>query len=103
MQTFTVEIDTCQPHLEKSYMKQYQKHETGGFLHYIVCNGKKLEPVLYTKKSEDKNIAHIFVDRLQNDIEREVSHQGHNEGGTMPRRRITGGGEKSQHCRKFFL
>jgi len=35
----------------------------------MVCNGIKLEPVLYTKQIEDENIAHIFIDRLQNDIE----------------------------------
>ena len=30
---------------------------------------KKLGPVLYTKQTDDENIAQIFVDRLQKDIE----------------------------------
>jgi len=66
----TKPIESCQPNLEQSYTEQYQKHEPSGFCFYIVYDGKKLEPVLYTKQSEDENVAEIFCKRLWNDIEK---------------------------------
>jgi len=47
----TKPIQSCQPNSEHSYTEQYQKHELSGFCFYFVCDGKKLEPVLYTKQS----------------------------------------------------
>jgi len=66
---FTKQIDTCQPDPGKRYTKNCQKHEPSVFCYCNVCDGKKLEPVLYTKQAEDENIAQIFVDRIQKDIE----------------------------------
>jgi len=66
----TKPIQSCQPNLEQSYTEQYQKHEPSGFCFYIVCDGKKLEPVLYTKQSEDENVAEIFCKRLWSDIDK---------------------------------
>jgi len=57
---FAKKIDICQPNPEKSYTKQCQKHEPSGFCIYIICNGKELEPVLYTKQSDDKTL-HRFL------------------------------------------
>jgi len=67
-ESFTKPIQTCQPSPEKSYTKAYQKHEPSGFCYYIVCNGKKLKPVLYTKRSENENVGEIFVRRIQKSI-----------------------------------
>jgi len=67
---FMTQIQSCHPNSEHSYTEQYQKHEPSGFCYYIVCNGKKLELVLYTKQSEDENVAEIFCKRLWNDIEK---------------------------------
>jgi len=66
----TKPIQSCQPNLEHSYTEQYQKHEPSGFCFYIVYDGKKLEAVLYTKQSEDENVAEIFCKRLWNYIEK---------------------------------
>jgi len=41
-----------------------------GFCFYIVCDGKKLEPVLYTKKSANENIGEIFCKTLKNEIDK---------------------------------
>jgi len=60
----------CKPNLEQSYTEQYQKHEPSGFCFYIVCDGKKLEPVLYTKKSANENIGEIFCKTLKNEIDK---------------------------------
>ena len=49
----------------KSYTKQYQHHSSSGFCYYIVCNGKKMKPILYTKQTADENIGEIFVKRVQ--------------------------------------
>ena len=57
----TKPIQSCQPNLEQSYTEQYQNHEPSGFCFHIVCDGKKLEPVLYTKQSEDKTRLKYFV------------------------------------------
>jgi len=67
---FAKKIDICQPNTEKSYTKQCQKHDPSGFCIYIICNGKELEPVMYTKQSDDKNIAQIFVEKFQKEIEK---------------------------------
>jgi len=60
----------CKPNSERSYTEQYQKHEPSGFYFYIVCDRKKLEPVLYTKKSVDENIGEIFCKNVKNEIDK---------------------------------
>jgi len=66
----TTPIQSCQPNSEQSYTEKYQKHERSGFCFHIVCDGKKLESVLYTKQSEDENVAEIFCKRLRNEIKK---------------------------------
>ena len=64
-------MSTCQPNPENSYTKQYQKHEPSGFCYYIKCFNDRVfsqEPVIYTQKSEDEDIAQIFVDSLEKDV-----------------------------------
>jgi len=47
-ETFTRPIDTCNPDLEKSFTKKYQKHEPSGFCFFVKCLGKFSQPVLFT-------------------------------------------------------
>ena len=68
---FTKPIHTCQPNPNDSYTKQYQKHEPSGFCYYIKCFDDSVysqEPVIYTKQSEEEDVAQIFVDTLENNI-----------------------------------
>ena len=66
----TKPIESCKPNSEDSYTEQYQKHEPSRFCFNIVCDGKKLKPVLYTKKSADENIGEIFCKHLKNEIDK---------------------------------
>jgi len=66
----TKPIESCKPNSEHSYAEQYQKHETSGFCFNIACDGKKLKPVLYTKKSTDENIGEIFCKHPKNEIDK---------------------------------
>jgi len=70
LECMTKPIQSCQPNSEHSYTEQYKKHEPSGFCFHIVCDGKKLEPVLYTKQSKDENVGEIFCKRLRNEIEK---------------------------------
>ena len=70
-ESFTQRLDTVQPNPENSFTKQYQKHTPSGFCYYIKAlddSVYKSRPVLYTKQSEDEDVAQIFVDRLEKDI-----------------------------------
>ena len=70
-ESFTQQLDTSQPNPECSYTKQYQKHIPSGFCYYIKCfddSVYKREPVLYTKQSEDEDVAQIFVEMLEKDL-----------------------------------
>jgi hypothetical protein len=69
----TNQIDTCQPNPENSYTNQYQKHTPSGFSYYIKCyddNVYSQEPVIYVKKSEDDDVAQLFVNMLEEDIKK---------------------------------
>ena len=60
---FTEKLDTTQPNPKQSYTKQYQKHTPSGFCYYIKCfddSVYKQESVIYTKQSEDEDVAQIF-------------------------------------------
>jgi hypothetical protein len=70
-ESFTQKLNTAQPNPESSFTKQYQKHTPSGFCYHIKCFDNKVykqDPVLYTKQSEDEDVAQIFVDRLEQDI-----------------------------------
>ena len=64
-------MNTCQPDSKESYTKKYQKHTPSGFCYYIKCFNDtvyKQEPVIYTKQSEDEDIAQTFVEMLEKDL-----------------------------------
>ena len=62
---FTNSISNCCPNPKNSYNFSYQKHEPSGFCFYVKgINGKRIKPILYTKKFESDNVAKIFIDKL---------------------------------------
>ena len=68
---FTKKLDTTQPNPKQSYTKQYQKHTPSGFCYYIKCFNNsvyKQESVIYTKQSEDEDVAQIFFHKLVEDL-----------------------------------
>ncbi|XP_072047131.1 uncharacterized protein [Amphiura filiformis] len=70
-ESFTKPIQTCQPNLKDSYTNKYQKHEPSGFCYYIKCFDDSVytqEPVIFTKESEDQDVAQIFVETLEQNI-----------------------------------
>ena len=69
-ESFTKLIDSCQPDPDRSFTKAYQKHEPSGFCFLVKYLGKSSEPVLFTKTNEDEDIADIFVDMLEKEIDR---------------------------------
>jgi len=66
----TNQIDTCQPNPANSYTNQYQKHTPSGFSYYIKRFDDSQEPVIYVKKSDDDDVAKIFVDMLENEVKK---------------------------------
>ena len=58
---FTKPMNTCSPNPKESYNYNYQKHEPSGFCFYIKGVVGQFKPVIYTKKSEDEDIAKVFV------------------------------------------
>ena len=64
---FSKPMNTCSPNPEDSYSYNYQKHEPSGFCFYIKgLDGMDtiFEPIIYTKKSVNDDIASIFVSKL---------------------------------------
>ena len=62
------DIHTCQPNPEHSYTKQYQKHIPSTFCYNIKYSENtvyKGKPVTYTAKSEDDDVAQIFLEKLE--------------------------------------
>ena len=60
-------MQSCDPDDEKSYTKQYQKHEPSSFCYYIKCfDDEVYEPKLVTYTGEDA--AQKFVEMLEEDI-----------------------------------
>ena len=72
-EAFTKPVHTCQHNLEHSYTKQYQKHIPSSFSYYryIKCFNETIyqgKPVSYTAKSEDDDVAQIFLEELEKDL-----------------------------------
>ena len=68
---FTEDINTCQPDPQCSYTKKYQKHTPSGFCYILKCFDDELyndEFVIYTKKSENDDVAQVFVDSIEKTI-----------------------------------
>ena len=62
---FTKPMNSCSPNPKESYNYNYQKHEPSGFCFYVKgIVDKKIKPIIYTKKSEDEDVAKIFVEKL---------------------------------------
>ena len=63
---FTKTINSCNPNPKESYNYNYQKHEPSGFCFYVksIVPGIHIKPIIYTKNSEDENIAKIFVEKI---------------------------------------
>ena len=62
---FTTSISSCCPNPENSYNFNYQKHKPSGFCFYVKgCVGKRIKPILFTKKCESDNVAKIFVEKI---------------------------------------
>ena len=68
---FIVPISGAEPDDGKSFTNQISKHEPCGFCYKIICFDEKLyqqDPVIYRAKSEDEDVAQIFVEKLEEDI-----------------------------------
>ena len=63
---FTKPLSSCSPNPKDSYNYNYQLHEPSGFCFYVKeIVDKKIKPIIYTKTSEDENIAKIFVEKIK--------------------------------------
>ena len=57
----------------KSYTKQYQKHDPRGFCYYVKCFDDSIyeqDIVSYSKKSNDDDVAQIFVNNLEETVKK---------------------------------
>ena len=62
---FTTSMSNCCPNPKNSYNFSYQKHDPSGFCFYVKgIVGKRIKPILYTKKNESDNVAKIFIDKI---------------------------------------
>ena len=65
---FTKPHSTCEPYPHDSYTYSYQKFEPSGICLYLKdLDGinKLYSPIVYTKQSDDEDIASIFVSKLE--------------------------------------
>ena len=64
---FTKPINSCSPNPKDSYNYNYQKHEPSGFCFYAkgIVPGIHIKPIIYTKTSEDEDVAKVFVEKLK--------------------------------------
>ena len=62
---FTKPMNSCSPNPKDSYNYNYQKHEPSGFCFYAKgITGKRIKPTIYTKTSNDEDLAKIFVEKI---------------------------------------
>ena len=63
---FPKPMNSCSPNPKDSYNYNYQKHEPSGFCFYAkgIVPGIHIKPIIYTKTSEDEDIAKVFVEKL---------------------------------------
>src|SRR5271166_2546905 len=70
-ESFIKPIDSCRPNPGESYTNKYQKHTPSSFCYYVKCFDDSVyvqQPVVFTAKSEDDDVAQIFVDTLEGNI-----------------------------------
>lgn len=63
-EAYTKPISGCELNSDDSFTNKHQRHKPCGFGYQIVCFDYKLylqEPVIYRAKSEDEDVAQIFV------------------------------------------
>ena len=71
---FTKPLQTCQPYPNDSYTYSYQKHEPSGFCLYLKgLDGinKLFNQIVYTKKTDNKDISKIFVEKITHKVYKE--------------------------------
>ena len=63
---FTKPMNSCIPNPKDSYNYNYQKHEPSGFCFYAkgIVPGIHIKPIIYTKTSEDEDVAKVFVEKI---------------------------------------
>ena len=62
---FTKPMNSCSPDPKDSYNYKYQKHEPSGFCFYAKrIAGKRIKPIIYTKNSEDEDVAKVFIEKI---------------------------------------
>ena len=80
-ESFPPQLPTCQPNPDESYTKRYQKHTPSRFCYHIKWFDETLysqEPVIFVKEYDDDDVAQIFIDTLEkniNDIYKILSFQ----------------------------
>src|SRR5271157_3498339 len=70
-ESFIKPIGSCQPNPGESYTNKYQKHTPSSFCYFVKCFDDSVytqQPVVFTAKSENDDVAQIFVDTLQDNI-----------------------------------
>src|SRR5271169_20717 len=70
-ESFIKPIGSCQPNPGESYTNKYQKHTPSSFCYYVKCFDDSVyaqQPVVFIAKSEDDDVAQIFVDKLRENI-----------------------------------
>ena len=73
--SFTPQLSTDQPNPDKSYSKWYQKHIPIGFRYHVKCFDDTLhsqEPVTFVKEFNDDDVAQIFRDTLDKNIQKNI-------------------------------
>jgi len=69
-ESFTRPIDTCNPDPEKVSQKNIKSMNPLDSAFFVKCLGKFSQPVLFTKTRQEENVSHIFVERLEKEIDR---------------------------------
>lgn len=71
-ESFIDPVDTCQPRKDaKSYTDRMLHHSPSSWRYFIRCVDDKLysqKPVAFSPESEDDDVAHMFVDTLEENI-----------------------------------
>ena len=71
-EAFTTPLDSCENDPSKSFTSQYQYHKPSSFCYYIKCFDDELyskPPVTYTAKSDADDVAKVFIEMLEADVE----------------------------------
>ena len=69
-ESFTQKISSTQPNPKYSYTLNDQKHKPSGYCIYVKSNilNLKFKPFVYSKKSEDDDVASHFVNHVEETV-----------------------------------